>query len=249
MKKTLFQKVICFILSATMLLSVFCMSVFADSEVSKRDPAASERNPYSASTLEEMQALVGTLSYAEYISSHSEQRAAYFSALKDPNVTFSNIPIENICIFTTDEANELNKGKYAQVVSENQYCTDSRAENPDAWADFGEDNYDNSVYLPAQGYATWQITLSPEQQGFYYIKIEYYSVQTTESSISTIERKFKIDDKVPFDEVSSIKFAKEWIYNNITTEEFDAAGQPNSYDVKYELVEEDGKQGYYKIVT
>ena len=226
------------------------MSVFADSDsaVSKGDNAASEKNPYSASTLEEMQALVGTLSYAEYLSSYNEQRTAYFEALKSGAV-FSPISVPDIKSFVTDEDNDVNKGKFAQIVSSNEYCMDSKMDDPAAWADFGEENYDNTVYLPAQGYATWQINLSPEQQGFYHIKIEYYSVKTSESSISTIERKFKIDDKVPFNEVGSLKFDKDWVYNNITEETVAAPGQPDSYDISYELRETEGEQGYYKIVT
>lgn len=253
MKRTRFQKVICFVLSVTMLLSVFGITVFASSdeeESVKRNPGSEEKNPYSASTLEEMQALVGTLTYAEYLSSYSDQREAFLANLK-ASVPYSTIPIENILAFTTDEDNEANKGKFAEIVSENQKCTDSRAESPDAWANFGDENYDKSVYLPAQGYASWQVTLTAEQEGFYYIKIEYYSVETSESSVSAIERKFKIDDKVPFNEVSSLKFDKNWVYRygDIDTVVTDAAGQPDSYDVKYELRDAEGEQGYYKVVT
>ena len=84
MKKMRFQKVICFILSVTMLLSVFGVTAFAasdDGDSLKREPGSDEKNPYSASTLEQMQALVGTLSYAEYLSSHSEQRDIYLANL------------------------------------------------------------------------------------------------------------------------------------------------------------------------
>ena len=253
MKKTRFQKVLSFVLSVTLLLSVCGVTAFASSdegESLKRQPGSNEKNPYSASTLEEMKALVGTLSYAEYLSSHSEQRDAYRNNL-DKGVTYSTIPIENILVFTTDEDNDANKGKIAEVVSSNQMCTDSMAKNPVSWVNFGKENADKSVYLPAQGYASWQVTLTAEQEGFYYIKIEYYSVDTAESSISAIERKLKIDDKVPFNEVSSLTFNKNWAYKygdyaDVVT---DAPGQPDSYDVRYELRETEGQQGYYKIVT
>ena len=253
MKKTRFQKVLSFVLSVTLLLSVCGVTAFASSdegESLKRHPGSNEKNPYSASTLEEMKALVGTLSYAEYLSSHSEQRDAYRNNL-DKGVTYSTIPIENILVFTTDEDNEANKGKIAEVVSSNQMCTDSMAKNPGSWVNFGKDNADKSVYLPAQGYASWQVTLTAEQEGFYYIKIEYYSVDTAESSISAIERKLKIDDKVPFNEVSSLTFNKNWAYKygDIADVPTPAPGQPDSYDVRYELRETEGQQGYYKIVT
>ena len=253
MKKTRFQKVLCFILSVTMLLSVCSFAVFAseDEENSlKRNPGYEEKNPYSASTLKEMQSLVGTLSYAEYLDGLSDQREEYREKL-EANEPVSNIPVEDITVFTTDEANEANKGKYAETASKNQLCIDSRAENKDAWLNFGDENLDKSVYLPAQGYVSWQVNISADQVGFYYIKIEYYSVKTSESSISAIERKLKIDDNVPFSEVSSLKFDKNWVYQYGNIEEVvtDAAGQPNSYDVSYELRDTEGQQGYYKIVT
>ncbi len=252
MKKTRFQKVLCFILSVTMLLSVCGVTVFASSDSSGssyKDPTSDEKNPYSASTLEEMKALVGTLSYADYLNTYSEQRDEYRKNLTSGQITYSPISID-ILGFTTDADIEVNEGKIAEIVSENQMCIDSMAENADAWVNFDKDaNADSSVYLPAQGYASWQVTLSAEQEGFYYVKIEYYSVQTDESSISAIERKFKIDDKVPFNEVSSIKFDKNWAYvydDGITASEPESVpGEPDSYDIDYELRDD----GYYKIIT
>ena len=252
MKKMRFQKVICFILSVTMLLSVCGVTAFASSgegESLKRQPGSDEKNPYSASTLEQMQALVGTLSYAQYLNSYSEQRDIYLANL-EAGKSYSSIPIENILVFTTDEDIEANKGKVAQAVSSNQMCNDSMASNPGAWVNFGESNKTQSVYLPAQGYASWQVTLSAEQEGFYYIRIEYYSVETDESSVSAIERKLKIDDKVPFSEVSSLKFDKNWAYKYGDIEDVVTnVDEPDSYDVKYELRDAEGEQGYYKIVT
>ena len=114
MKKTLFRKVICFILSVTMLLSVVCVSAFAASDAEpswKRDPASEEENPYSASTLEEMKALVGTLSYLEYLNSYSEQRGDYIARLNS-GATFNEISVD-VTSFVTDE---VSKPKSAFVV-------------------------------------------------------------------------------------------------------------------------------------
>ena len=264
MKKTRFQKVICFVLSVTMLLSVFGITVFAASDEGdslKRQPGSEEKNPYSASTLEQMQALVGTLSYAEYLSSYSEQRDLYRKNLAE-GLPYLPIPIKDITEVGTDEDNALNEGKIAEKVSLNDACKESNpniqdpeSPVPDSWSAFGSENYDKTVYLPAEGYASWQVTLEKEQEGFYYIRIEYYSVETGESSISAIERKFKIDDKVPFNEVSTLKFDKNWVYKygdngqQFELDEKAAPGEPDSYDVKYELRDTDGEQGYYKIVT
>ena len=248
MKNKRFQKVVCFILSVTMLLSVCGFTVFGASDEDysyKRNPVTEEKNPYSASTLEEMQALVGTLSYAEYLDSYSEQREDYINRYKADPTKFSTI-VFDVLDFTTNNTNG------AEVVSSNQMCNDSMASNPDSWVNFADEDKDNTVYLPAQGYASWQTTLTAEQAGFYYIRIHYYSVKTSESSISAIERKLKLDNnKIPFDEVSSLTFDKNWVYKYGEIEDVvtKVPGAKDSYDVKYELVDEEGKQGYYKIVT
>ena len=260
MKKTRFQKVLCFILSVTMLLSVCGVTVFAasDEDLSyKRNPSTEEKNPYNASTLEEMQALVGTLTYAQYLSSNTDQRAEYLAKLAEleKKGLLDKMPIlsvSNILEPAVDtDVNDAEKGKVPQTVSKNEMCTDSMASSPDAWVNFGDDNKDNALYLPAQGKATWTVSVSAEQQGFYYVKIVYYSVKTSESSVSSIERKFKIDDKVPFSEVSSLKFDKNWVYKygDIAEVVTEVPGEPDSYDVKYELRDTAGEQGYFKVVT
>ena len=262
MKKTRFQKVLCFVLSVTMLLSVCGMSVFAasDEDSYKRNPSTEEKNPYSASTLEEMQALVGTLTYAQYLSSFSDQRNQYKTevldkAEKDPQtgeIILPSIFVPDITKSAKDsDVSDAEKGKVPQTVSKNQLCIDSMATNPDEWVSFGEENKDTTLYLPAQGKAAWNVTITAEQQGFYYIKIEYYSVKTSESSISSIERKLKIDDKVPFNEVSSLKLNKNWFYNynaNVILNNVDTT-EADDYIVEYELRDTAGQQGYYKIVT
>ena len=257
MKKTRFQKVVCFILSVTMLLSVCGMTVFAssDEESYKRDPNSTEKNPYSASTLEEMQALVGTLTYDEYLSSNIDQRVEYINALakeRENGVVRPIISVPNILEPAEDgEVGIAEKGKVPQTVSKNEMCIDSMAKNPDAWLNYGEENKDTALYLPAQGKATWTVNVTDEQQGFYYLKIVYYSVKTGESSVSAIERKLKIDDKVPFNEVSSLKFDKNWAYKygEIDDVVTPASGEPDSYNVSYELRDTAGEQGYYKVVT
>ena len=251
MKKTRFQRVLCFILSVTLLLSGYGVSALASEDGDgsyKRNPGYDESNPYSASTLEDMQSLIGTLSYAEYLSSNSEQRAEYKANL-DKGIYNQPIKIEGEAItqFITDEATEVNKEKYAEVVANNAVCQDAISRYPDAWENFGEENQQYSVYLPTQGYASWQVTLSEDQVGLYYIKIEYYSVKTKESSISAIERKFKIDDKIPFSEVSTLKFDKNWAYKygDIADVVTNVPGVDDSYNVSYDLRDD----GYYKIVT
>ena len=63
MKNKWLEKVICLLLSVTLLATGFGFTASADSL--KYDP--NEENPYVGTTLEEMQSLVGTLTYEEYI--------------------------------------------------------------------------------------------------------------------------------------------------------------------------------------
>ncbi len=240
MKRKRFQKVLCFILSVTTLLGFGGVTAGASSdEISYKDYYDPDA-PYSASTKEEMQALVGTLSYAEYLDGLYEQRLQYIEDRKTQN--FETISYD--VLHPVD-------GTY-EIVSGSKDCQDSMSADPDAWVSFNkEENQDKSVYLPAEGSTTWQVTLSAEQAGFYYIKIEYYSVKF-DDDISAIERKLKLDnDKTPFKEVSSIKFDRDWAYTygDFDTVVEEVPGVADSYSVNYELRDTEGQQGYYKIVT
>ena len=222
MKNKLLERVICLLLSVTLLATGLGFTASAASL--KTDP--NEENPYSASTLEEMKSLVGTISYEDYIASFLKDGIGFDKEL-------STKQVENI----------LNC-EGGTPVSESQYCINSMNENPAAWATFG-DNVGNTVYLNATGSASWDITFTEEEAGFYYIQIEYYDCSTSESSISSIERKLKIDGKVPFDEVSSINLNKNWVYNNIDVITEPAPGEDDSYTVDYYNTAD----GYYKIVV
>ncbi len=219
MKNKTLQRVLCFVLSVTLLLSAFGFSSSAANL--KVDP--NEKNPYSASTLDEMKSLVGTLSYDNYIANYADL---------DPS-TLSPIVVD---ILATD----------GETVAENAFCQNAKNEYPDSWADFGAENEEKSIYLPTTGSVTWKVTLSKEQAGLYYIKIDYYDVKTSESSISTIERKLLIDGKVPFSEVSTVNFNKNWTYDNIGDPvSKPAPGKADSYNVEYKQLED----AYLKIVT
>ena len=221
MKNKLLERVICLLLSVTLLATGFGFTVSAASL--KADP--NEENPYSASTLEEMKSLVGTLSYEEYINSFLKDGIGFDKQL------------------SPKEVEDILNCEGGVKVSDSDYYKNSLKENPSAWATFG-DNADKSVYLSSTGYASWNITFTEEEAGFYYILIEYYDCTTSESSISSIERKLKVDGKVPFDEVSTLKINKNWIYDYVDVITESAAGQPNSYDVQYK----NNDNGYYKYV-
>ena len=62
---------------------------------------------------------------------------------------------------------------------------------------------DETVFIcnvPANGSTTWNFNVPVA--GYYYLKIEYFSCITDESSISSIERKLVIGENSPFKEAS-----------------------------------------------
>ena len=248
MKNKRFQRVLCFLLSVTMLLSVIGVTVFAsESGAQKYDPT--DANPYTPSTPDEMEALIGTLSYIEYLDSCSEQRAEYIKNYAANPGGYHTVKF--------DVLNPQN-GSSAIKVSESEACIESKA-NPKtsaSWSNFTDEDWENSIYLPASGKATWQVSLGDKNTdsglpGIYYIKIEYYSVITGESTIASIERKLTLDGEIPFDEASTLKFDKNWVYKygDIADVVTEVPGQPDSYNVTYETRDDEGAQGYYKIVT
>ena len=223
MKKSLFQKALCFILSVTTLFGVFGITASA-----AYAPGSSyESNRGTASSLEEMQALVSVESYEEYLAANGE-----------PDQDASNMSSVQV-----DILNGMVPGSTGEVVANNQICQDAMMEDPANWEKFGEDKVNSSVYLPSGGMTEWNVSV-PEA-GYYYIKLEYFSCITSESSISTIERKLYINGQTPFDEVSNIRLDKSWDYTNVSVSDPVATDEPDGSSTKYELRDNE----YCKVVT
>ncbi len=221
MKKSLLQKVLCLILSATTLFGVIAITAAA-ADIDRGT------NRDTASSLEEMKQLVGVSTYDEYIEE-------YGPAVVNPNAE----------VIKVDIINSLVAGSSAQTPDASQMCQVSMGEKTDLWTNFGEENGSNSVYLPASGKSTWTFTLPDEASGYYYIKITYYSCETDESSISSIERKLLIDGAAPFDESSCITLNKTWEFTYVD-ETVSETDEEDYYEVRYE---DDAENGYQKIVT
>ena len=159
MKKTLFQKVICLLLSVTTLFGLVGFTAMA----STSDTGLRGTNRDTASSLEEMRDLVGVSSYEEYLAEHGSD---YKTGL--PTIS---IDMEDI----VDGSNGVKP-------SLSEICQNAYKENQSNWTEFG-DNWDNSVYLPSQGYTTWNFNIPDGADSYYYIKIVYFSCTTSESSM------------------------------------------------------------------
>ncbi|MBQ8689601.1 MAG: hypothetical protein IJ515_04480 [Clostridia bacterium] len=215
------QKVLCLILSATTLFGV--IGITASAADQKRGT-----NRDTASSLEEMQALVGVSSYAEYIEEHGAPSAV------------AGLPVISV------DLTDMVLGSNAQTPSVNEECQDSMEKEKEAWEQFDKEaNADTSLYLPAQGQTTWNFQVPDGAASYYYIRIQYYNCSTAESSISSIERKLLIDGAAPFDEASYITLNKSWEFSYLT-ENVTATDEEDYTDVRYD---HEGDTGYRKIVT
>ncbi len=228
MKRTLFQKVVCLILSVTFILATFTVGASASQYKGSES---------TSSTLEEMKALVGTSSYAEYIEDYAE--------LVNPDGLVSKF---------IDVTKFIENNGDAYITKDSPYYQEAMEENASLWDSFG-DNSENTVYLTTinndkkASSASWNFTVTKEEVGLYFLKIEYYNCQTSESSVSAIQRKLLLDGKIPFSEVSSITLDKHWSYNNYVKSEPTEAPAGAQSDVRYEYVPADlskGDRGYYK---
>ncbi len=236
MKRTLFQRVICLALAVLLLLGSFTVTASAGSL---------KGNESTSSTLEEMQALVGTSSYADYIADYKD---------------YTNGDLEKITLEGDDLINSVVGDAY--VVAESPACQASynstRGQQRDPWANFDwAANASKTVYLPAlgesdkAGSATFTIHVDQEAEGLYYLAIEYYSVQTGESSVSSIERKLLIDGKIPFDEIATVNLDKRWVLDNTSApvvSDAKADAELGTF-IDYEHIKKGDNAGYYKYVT
>ncbi len=224
MKKSLFQKVTCFILSVTILLGAF--GITAGAATSGGNTYESNRD--TASSLQDMKDLVGISSYEEYLEEHGE-----------PGQDLTHL--KPIRVDVTKPVASLSNG---ELVINSEFCQDAMKENADNWANFG-DNQSTSIYLPASGSTTWSFDVDDDKAGYYYLKIEYYSCITSESSVSAIERKLLIDGQAPFDESRNITLDKSWTYANIETSDPVQTTKPDGTSTKYVRKGD----AYKKVVT
>ncbi len=234
MKKSLFQRIICLILSVTTLLGIFGISASASTD-GKRGT-----NRDTAATLEEMKALVGVSSYAEYLAEYG-----------DPDLINKDKTLPTISVDLSD----MIAGSNGVFAESSEACQNSFKESQSKWPNFTEEDWKNSVYLPATGETTWNFNVPDGAEGYYYIKIVSYSCETDESSISTVERKLLIDGKAPFDEASYITLGKQWKYSNVSEPVVDVDengnpiiyNEPDGISTTYERVAPKGDdRGYYE---
>ena len=208
MRKKLFQKAICLVLSVATLLGAIAVTSFASSEP-VRTPAG---NSTVAPSLSEMQDVAGIGSYEKYLQSYIESENGSAVDYENPIIVY-------------DAEKEGYNGNYTVNLGSNglpAVNTVDKAEEALGWQKWDgytegfadPDKAGNALYLSSTGDITWTVKIEDNKGGWYKIVFEYYSCNTEESSNSAIERKLLINGKVPFSEVGSIRFDKFWSYDN-----------------------------------
>ncbi len=224
MKRTMFQRVLCLVLSVTVLLGMFGISTSAAEDGS----TGSKKDVDVQSSLSDMQAFLNASSYAEYY-------AKYHPLDDEGKETGEYIPTGADPVHVSIK--DFQSGSAAELVANSEACQSSYYANAAAWENFGDFATvgQEAVYLrPTDatgnvGKVTWEFTVM--KAGLYYIQIEFFDCNTGESSISSIERKLFIDDNVPFTEASYITLGKNWEYNN--TKEYTLAAYETYYEQTY----------------
>ena len=157
MRRKLVQKVVCFALAITTLFGALGISSFADR-------SDWQTNSGSSASLDEMRELLGLSSYDEYESTI------------DPS--WWNKKVSEISI---DVTNFMGDGS---LVKDSEDCLKSEEADPEAWEQFGKENFASSVFLPntnsdgtKAASTTWQVDISEEQTGLYYLQSRYYDPQ------------------------------------------------------------------------
>ena len=228
MKKLLFQKVVCLILSVTTLFGVVAFS--SSAATSEGSPYQYDSNRDTASSLEDMKELVGIPTYEEYLAECDMLAASSSSA----NMKTVKINIR-----------EFLDGSTGVIVKDSKAYIDARQEDPLNWVNFTDKDAEDSVYLPPNGATTWNFHIDSDAAGYYYIKINYFSCITDESSISNIERELRIDGTPAFKEGSHFTLDKMWGYSNVETTEPVKVDEPAGVKTEYKQ----GKDAYCKVVT
>ncbi len=260
MKRTVFQKLICFVLSVTILSGVLATTAFA---ANLREEGTAHRP-----SLDEMKSYLNASSYDGYLAEYKDSEGKLpVPSLPDGEDAYV---VDVVVDLKTNEYDDYDaadgaytKGEtsYGIVVSDSKYVSASMEDKPEAWNKFNElygaETADKTVYLSSGSVATWNLDIP--STGMYYIRIKYFNCETAQSGISAIERQLMINGAIPFTEASSLKFNKTWKYDyveeltNIPVTKDDKQGVVTEYQQLAEgksfkgFVSKDG--GYYKFVT
>ena len=230
MKKSIFQRAVSLLLCVATLFGLVAVTVFA----------GAMKPESTAATLDEMKKLVGTTTYAEYLTT-----------IPDPVAGLDIITIDNsTAIYEDSSGNKRAPTKAGDVYDRAmaELTQEERDANKHSWTEYGEGHAD-ALYIPATGSVTWSVVIPEHASGSYYIRITYFNCETDESGIGSIERKLYLDDYIPFAEAGQLNLTKYWSYETfVRTEPAVDTDEADGTRVEYERVTNGTleEKGYYK---
>ena len=178
MNKSIFKRLLCGFLTVLMLAGSMTTGVFAAGTANGSDATED-----TTTSLDEIKAILDTVSYSDYIASQKGAEKA-----KDGfEVILADAYVSSL---GTDGAEDGGK-----VVLKDAAATKEA---------YGKEV--KSVYLPEKGSAVFKINVP--STGLYTFDIEYYSV---EAKATSIERMLYLDGKIPFSEARYLEMPKTWI--------------------------------------
>ncbi len=178
MKKSMLKRLLCGFLTVLMLAGT-CGAVTY---------AAEDTSSESSSALEEIKAILDTVSYSNYFATHTSEGAQ--RATEEFVVTLAEKNANGEYVYYDATASDAqNIELYDAKTTSEKYGK----EKP-------------SILLPEEGTVTFKITVP--SSGFYTIDFEYYAV---EAKATSIERMLYIDGQIPFSEARYLEMTKTWV--------------------------------------
>ena len=200
MKRSRFVRAIALCLAILMLTGTFGVSV-----------AAADAGTIGSTAAAQIRELLNTSSYKVYNE-------------KQPTVKGTGEIIVDATVPYSYEVGGI--VYYYDATKKSFYTVDAAGLRTDVASDavaayVGDHGGVNSLYSPADGKLSWQVTVP--QSGRYAIEIEYYPIG---KNVSSIERVFYINGKVPFSQARYLTMSKFWEYKYEYTETDTAKADP-----------------------
>ncbi len=186
MKRSRFVRTIALCLAVLMLTGAFAVSISADTGTAGSTTAA------------EIRELLNTSSYKVYNEKHPTTKGR------------EQIVIDATALYSYEVSGVV---YYYDTAKNTFYTVDGAGLRTDVASDavaayVGDHGGKTSLYSPADGKLNWQVTIP--SSGRYAIEIEYYPIG---KNVSSVERVFYIDGKVPFSQARYLTISKSWAYD------------------------------------
>ena len=202
-------------LIALFLAALCCVgTIVVTGSASGSEPGSASEEEQASSSITAMREYLDAIKYTEYYNAYRNQPAGTANVAVDlTNFT------ANAAAAATRRLSEMTDAELEALGVAGQVTAEQKAK---------------SVYIADDGAVSF--TVNVPASGLYYIAIDYLTVNGT---VNNIERKFYINNSVPFKEASSLRFTKNWNYRYETDDEGNNkfTRDLNGNDIQPELVQ------------